>query len=48
MKEQDVKQVYKTLQLEKDGFGEVQISGEMSLQVLPVLQRLRLTAYSPQ
>lgn len=29
MKEQDVKQVYKTLQLEKDGFGEVQISGEV-------------------
>ena len=29
MKEQDVKQVYKTLQLEKGGFGEVQISGEV-------------------
>ena len=47
MKEQDVKQVYKTLQLEKDGFGEVQISGEVVASIA-VLQRLRLTAYSPQ
>ena len=29
MKEQDIKQVYKTLELEQDGFGEVQISCEV-------------------